>query len=138
MRPTSRLWMPKLLPTPTGAVSTTKTSTGGVTISIKTEYLDQFNEITVHDLSAARCLGLALRGPKSSLLIICLHLNLAATMPVKSTLLKSIADLAASVPGRAFLAGDFSFLHSDECRLHVDDSGAHDTTEQAKVSELFE
>ncbi len=81
-----------------------KTSTGGVTISIKTEYLDQFNEITVHDLSAGRCLGLALRGPKSSLLIICLHLNPATTMPVKSILLKSIADLAASVPGRALLA----------------------------------
>jgi endonuclease/exonuclease/phosphatase family metal-dependent hydrolase len=113
-------------------------SSGGVTISIKTEFLQQFNEITVHDLTAGRCLGLALRGPKSSLLVICLHLNPAASLPTKTALLKSIADLAASVPGRTLLAGDFNFLHSDECRLHVDDSGAHDTTEQAKISELFE
>jgi endonuclease/exonuclease/phosphatase family metal-dependent hydrolase len=115
-----------------------KTSTGGVTISIKTEYLEQFNEITVHDLSAGRCFGLALRGPTSSLLVICLHLNPAASTHTKSTLLKSIADLATSVPGRALLAGDFNFLHSDEYRLHVDDAGAHVTTEQGKLSELFE
>jgi exonuclease III len=87
-----------------------KASAGGVTISIQNEFLDQFNEITVHDLSAGRCLGLALTGPKSSMLIVCLHLNPAATVAAKTTLLTSIADLAVQFPGRALLAGDFQLL----------------------------
>jgi exonuclease III len=115
-----------------------KSSTGGVLISIKTEFLQQFNEITIHDLAAGRCLGLALRGPSSSLLVVCLHLNPADSVSTKSALLRSIADLAANVSGRAILAGDFNFLHLDECRLHVDDAGAHDATEQGRLAELFE
>jgi endonuclease/exonuclease/phosphatase family metal-dependent hydrolase len=115
-----------------------KSSTGGVTISIRTDFLDQFNDIAIHNLSAGRCLGLGLVGPSSSLLIFCLHLNPATPMAAKMTLLNSIAAIAANFAGRTLLAGDFNFLHSDECRLHVDDSGAHETTEQGKLAEFFE
>jgi hypothetical protein len=109
-----------------------------VTISIRTDFLEQFNDIAIHNLSAGRCLGLGLVGPSSSLLIFCLHLNPATPMADKKSLLNSISAIAATFAGRTLLAGDFNFLHSDECRLHVDDSGAHETTEQGKLAEYFE
>jgi endonuclease/exonuclease/phosphatase family metal-dependent hydrolase len=115
-----------------------KASTGGVSISIRSSFLDQFHSISEHVLSVGRCIALSLVGEASSLMVICLHLEPAATVAVKLALLRSIADLAGGFAGRALFAGDFNFLHSDECRLHVDAEIAYDTSDQGKLAERFE